>query len=286
MLVRSLEKHNPDLQKYANIILFILTVIVNSIAGSTSLIGGQNTATVSNNNPTLITPAGYVFSIWGIIYILLGAFVVYQALPRERGSDYHRKIGWLFVLSSLINIAWIFVWQFESLILSVVLIFALLLTLIAIYLRLNIGKSKIKTGERLAVHLPFSVYLGWITIASIADVAVTLTAYNWNGFGISPETWAIVVVAVALVITMLMLGIRKDAAYGLVVIWALVGIGVNHSSNQNVVLLTEISSIILVIAVLVVTFFTLLRRKKVQVANTAKLEKIFKNHNYTLHLRT
>jgi translocator protein len=262
MLVRSLEKHNPALQKYANIILFILTVIVNSIAGSTSLIGGQNTATISNNNPTLITPAGYVFSIWGIIYILLGAFVVYQALPRERGSDYHRKIGWLFVLSSLINIAWIFVWQFESLILSVVLIFALLLTLIAIYLRLDIGKSKIKTGERLAVHLPFSVYLGWITIASIADVAVTLTAYNWNGFGISPETWAIVVVAVALVITMLMLGIRKDAAYGLVVIWALVGIGVNHSSNQNVVLLTEISSIILVIAVLVVTFFTLLRRKK------------------------
>jgi translocator protein len=257
-----LDKNNSALLRYANIILFTITVIVNSIAGSTTLIGGRNTATISNNNPTLITPAGYVFSIWGVIYILLGAFVVYQALPRERSSDYHRKISWLFVLSSLINIAWIFVWQFESLILSVALIFALLLTLIAIYLRLNIGKSKVKTSERLAVHLPFSVYLGWITIASIADVAVTLTAYNWNGFGISPETWAIIVVAVALVITMLMLGTRKDVAYALVVIWALIGIGVNHSSNQTVVLLIEISSIIVGVALLAVVFVTLLRGKK------------------------
>ena len=247
--------------KYANIALFILTVIVNSLAGSTTLIGGQDTAAISDNNPTLITPAGYVFSIWGIIYFLLGVFVVYQALPRERNSSYHKKIGGLFVLSSLINIAWIFVWQYESLVLSVVLIFALLLSLVAIYLRLNIGRSKVKIGERLAVHLPFSVYLGWITIASIADVAVTLTAYNWDGFGISSEIWAILVVAVALVITLLMLGIRKDIAYALVVIWALVGIGANQSGNQTVVLLTQVSSIIVAIAIIVVVVATLLKRK-------------------------
>ncbi len=96
---------NLTFLRYANIALFVLTVIVNSIAGSTKLIGGRDTATVSNSNPTLITPAGYVFSIWGIIYILLATFVIYQALPRERGSDYHGKIGWLFVVSSLINIA-------------------------------------------------------------------------------------------------------------------------------------------------------------------------------------
>jgi translocator protein len=256
-----MESKTSSIRRYGNIIFFILTVIINSIAGATTLIGGQDTATVSNNNPTLITPAGYVFSIWGLIYILLGVFVVYQALPGQRNSAYHGKIGWLFILSSLINIAWIFIWQFESLILSVVLIFALLLTLIAIYLRLNIGKIKVKTAERLAVHLPFSVYLGWITIASIADVAVTLTAYNWNGFGISPEVWAIIVVAVALIITMLMLGIRKDIAYALVVIWALVGIGVNNSGNPTVLLLTDISSIIVGIAVLAVAVMIWLRRK-------------------------
>ena len=236
-------------------------VIINSIAGSTTLIGGRNTATVSNTYPTLITPAGYVFSIWGIIYILLGAFVIYQALPRKNGGDYHRKIGWLFVISSLINIAWIFVWQFESLVLSVVLIFALLISLIAIYLRLNIGKATVKISEKIAVHLPFSVYLGWITIASIADVAVTLTAYNWSGFGISPEVWTIIVAAVALTLTMLVLGTRKDVAYALVVIWAFVGIGVNHSTNQTVVVLTEIGSILVAIAILAVVVATRLRKK-------------------------
>jgi benzodiazapine receptor len=246
---------------YANIVAYIFTILINSLAGSTTLIGGQNTAAISNNNPTLITPAGYVFSIWGIIYVLLGAFVIYQALPRERNSAYRQKIGWLFILSSLFNIAWIFVWQYEILSLSVVLIFALLLSLIAIYLRLNIGRSKVRTSERLAVHLPFSVYLGWITIASIADASVTLTAYNWDGFGISPETWAIIVVTVALVITMLMLGTRKDVAYALVVIWALVGIGMNNSGNQTVMLLTQISSIIVGIAIIVVIIITLLRRK-------------------------
>lgn len=256
-----MQNSSSGILRYANILFFILTVIVNSIAGGTTLIGGQDTATVSNNNPTLITPAGYVFSIWSIIYILLGAFVVYQALPRERNSEYHRKISWLFVLSSLINMAWIFVWQFESLILSVVFIFALLLTLIAIYMRLNIGKSKAKTSERLAVHLPFSVYLGWITIASIANVAVTLTAYNWNGFGISPETWALIVIAVALVITLFMLGTRKDVAYALVIIWALVGIGANHGGNPTVVLLTEVSSIIIAIAMFAVVVVTLMKRK-------------------------
>jgi hypothetical protein len=103
--------------------------------------------------------------------------------------------------------------------------------------------------------------LGWITVASIADVAVTLTAYNWNGFGISPETWAIIVVALALVITLLMLGIRKDIAYALVIIWALVGIGVNHTNNPNVVLLTEVSSIIVAVALLAVVIATLVKRK-------------------------
>jgi translocator protein len=250
-----------SLLRYANIIFFALTVVVNSLAGSTNIIGGRNTADVSNANSTLVTPAGYVFSIWGIIYILLGVFVVYQALPNEKGKDYQRKISWLFVLSSLVNIAWIFVWQFEYLSLSVLLIFVLLATLILIYLRLGVSKSKVKLREKLAVHLPFSVYLGWITVASIADVAATLVHYNWNGFGIIPQTWAILVVVVTLIITMLMLAIRKDIAFALVIIWALVGIGVNHSGNQTIVRLTEAGAVIVVIALIVMVLVTKLRKK-------------------------
>jgi benzodiazapine receptor len=253
--------NSSSVLRYTNIVFFALTVVVNSLAGGTKLIGGQVTAAVSDANPTLITPAGYVFSIWGVIYILLGIFVVYQALPSQKGKDYLDKISWLFILSSIVNIVWLFVWQYEYLSLSVLLIFALLVTLIAIYVRLGIGKSNAIMREKLAVHLPFSVYLGWITVASIADVAATLVSYNWNGFGISPSTWAILVVAVALVITMLMLATRKDVAYALVIIWALVGIGVNHNGNQTVVMLIEVASALVAVALVATLLVNRFRRK-------------------------
>ena len=236
------------LLKYSNIIAFVLTLLVNGLAGSTTIIGGKNTAQISDANPTLITPAGYVFSIWGVIYILLGIFVVFQALPSERGKEFQKRAGWLFGLSSVANIVWLFLWQFEYLSLSCVVMFLLLATLILIYLRLKIGKSTAPLREKLAVHLAFSVYLGWITIASIANVTVTLVSLDWNGFGISPETWAILIIIVALLITILVTATRKDAAYGLVIIWALVGIAVKQSGNQNIVTATEVGTVVVIIA--------------------------------------
>jgi len=227
----------------------VFTVIVNSLAGSTKLIGGVTTAQISDANPTLITPAGYVFSIWGIIYVLLGVFVVFQALPSQKGKEYTKKIGWLFVLSSIINIAWLFLWQYNFLSLSVVLIFLLLITLIFIYTRLGIGKTQAKLSEKLATQLPFSVYLGWITIASIANVSVTLVSIGWDGFGIGAETWATLIVIVALAITLLVLATRRDLGYGLVIVWALIGIAVKQSGNQNIFTLLEASIIIVIIAI-------------------------------------
>ncbi len=256
-----MESNNSSILRYANILFYALTVVVNSLAGGTTILGGQLTSAVSDANPTLITPAGYVFSIWGIIYALLGVFVIYQALPSQKGRDYQNKIGWLFALSSLINILWLFLWQYNYLSVSVALMFALLATLILIYLRLGIGKSKTILRERIAIHLPFSVYLGWITVASIANVAVTLVSLGWDGFGISPETWVILVVAVALIITMLMLITRKDVAYSLVIIWALVGIGVKQSGNQTIVMLTEISAAIVAVALITTILITQLRKK-------------------------
>ena len=256
-----MQSKDSSILRYANILFYALTLVVNSLAGGTTILGGQLTAAVSDANPTLITPAGYVFSIWGIIYLLLGVFVIYQALPSQKGKEYQNRIGWLFVLSSLINVLWLFLWQYNYLSVSVVLMFALLATLILIYVRLGIGKLKVTLRERIAVHLPFSVYLGWITVASIANVAVTLVSLGWDGFGINPETWAILVVAVALIITMLMLITRKDVAYALVIIWALVGIGVKQSGNQTIVLLTEISAFIVAVALIATILITQLRKK-------------------------
>jgi hypothetical protein len=251
---------NPTLLKWMNIVAFALTVVVNGLAGGTTILGGKLTSEISDANPTLITPAGYVFSIWGIIYVLLGIFVVFQALPSQKTKGYQERIGWLFVLSSLINIAWLFLWQFEYLSLSVVLMFLLLATLIAIYLRLNVGKSAVPLREKLVVHVPFSVYLGWITIASIANVSVTLVSAGWDGFGISQETWAILIIIVALLITLLVIVTRKDVAYGLVIIWALLGIAVKQSGNQNIVTTTEISAAVIAIALALSIIISRLRR--------------------------
>jgi len=253
---------NSTLLKWTNVVAFALTVLVNGLAGGTTILGGKLTAEISDANPTLITPEGYVFSIWGVIYILLGVFVVFQVLPSQRGKAYQERIGWLFVLSSLLNIIWLFLWQFEYLSLSVVLMFLLLATLIAIYLRLNIGKSAVTLREKLTVHVPFSVYLGWITIASIANVSVTLVSAGWDGFGISQETWAALIIIIALLITLLVMTTRKDVAYGLVIIWALVGIAVKQRDNSNIVMIAETSAIITAIVAAASILLTGLRRMR------------------------
>jgi hypothetical protein len=234
-------------------------VLVNGLAGSTTILGGVNTAQISDANPTLITPAGYVFSIWGVIYILLGIYSVIQVLPSEQGKSYHKKIGWLFILSSILNIIWLFLWQFAYLGFSVLLMFLLLVTLILIYIRLGIGKSAVSLREKLTIHTPFSVYLGWITIASIANVTVTLVSVNWDGLGVSPITWATLITVVALLITMGVITIRRDIAYSLVIIWALIGIAVNQGGNQNIVMVTEASTILVAIALIAVILISKLK---------------------------
>lgn len=242
-----------------NVVAFLAVVIVNGLA-TTTLLNGRTTAEVSGLYPTLITPAGFTFSIWGIIYVLLLVFVVFQLLARHRQDAFHGQIGYLFALSSVFNIVWLFLWQYDYITVSVALMFALLTSLVAIYLRLHIGKSKAPFREKLCVHLPFSVYLGWITVASIANVATALVSVNWDRFGISEATWAVLVIAIALIITLAVLATRRDIAYGLVIIWALAGIIVNQSGNPDIVTTAEASAIITVIAIIVVGLASKLKR--------------------------
>ena len=251
---------NSGLLKWLNIIAFVAVVLVNGLAGSTTLIGGQDTAQVSDNNFTLITPAGYTFAIWGIIYTLLGLFVIYQALPSDKGKT-TEKVDWFFILSCIANICWLFLWQFEYLAVSVVLMFLLFASLLKAYLNLGISKLSISWRERIAVHAPFSVYFGWITIASIANVAAALVSVGWNGLGLSAETWGILVILIALLITTLVVITRRDVAYGLVIVWALIGISSGQSGNQNITLLTQISAVV-VAAVIVVTIILQIFKSK------------------------
>jgi hypothetical protein len=247
--------------RWANIAAFIATLIVNGLS-NTTLIGGRTTAEVSYNHPTLVTPAGYVFSIWGIIYVLLAVFIVYQALPSQKNKPFQKQISYLFVLTSIFNITWLFLWQNELLSISVAVIFAFLASLIAIYLRLNIERSNVTLKEKLCVQVPFSVYLGWVTIATIANVSVALAASGWDGFGLSMQTWAITILAVALLIDLVVIATRRDIAYSLVFIWALVGIAVNQPSYPNVALTAEIAAAVIAVATTAVAVVKLLRYRR------------------------
>jgi hypothetical protein len=174
-------------------------------------------------------PAGYVFSIWGVIYLALAAYAVYQALPSQRDDARLRDTGYPFALSCVANIAWIFLWHYEVFPLTLVAMFALLTCLIVIYLRLGIGHVQTSAATRWLVHVPFSIYLGWVTVATVANVTSVLDYVGWDGWGISPQAWAVIMLVIASTITFLTLRIRKDIAYALVIVWAFAGIGVKHA---------------------------------------------------------
>jgi benzodiazapine receptor len=215
-----------------NVIGFLGVVAVNVMANALPL-NGKTTAELSDAYPNLFVPAGYVFSIWGIIYILLLVFTVYQFRRGEEG--FLGRIGYLFALSCASNIVWIFLWHYEYVLLSLLVMFALLGSLIMIYLRLDIGRSQVSRDEKLYVHLPFSVYLGWITVAPIANVVAALVSLGWDGFGLGEVFWTVAMMAVAILLTVVNLVSRSDVAYSLVIIWALGGIVVKQMAIRAIV---------------------------------------------------
>ena len=178
----------------------------------------------------LFVPAGYVFSIWGLIYVGLLAFTIYHSLPAQRSNPRLRRVGWLAALSSAANGSWIYFWHFGYYALSLATMLVLLATLVSIYLRLNIGRASFKPAERWAVAIPFSVYLGWITVATIANLEDVLWISGWTGFGISPLAWTLVLLGAGVLIGGMMAYTRKDAAYLLVLVWAFSGISVRWLS--------------------------------------------------------
>ena len=228
-----------------NIVGFIAVVAVNILA-NTLPINGKTTAELSDSYPNLFVPAGYVFAIWGVIYLLLLAFAVYQASPKRRGAQFLGKIGYLFGISCAANVVWIFLWHYELVFLSLVAMFALLGSLILIYLRLDIGRGDPPREERLYVHLPFSVYLGWITVAPIANVVAALVSINWDGFGLGEVTWTVVIVSVAIILTLLNIQTRADVGYTLVIVWALGVIIAKQMAIQSIVTTAGLGIIVLV----------------------------------------
>lgn len=219
-----------------NSIGLLATLIVNYLANALPL-NGKTTGELSDAYPNLFVPAGITFAIWAVIYSLLLAFIIYQIVwlvrNDEARTNFLDQIGYWFLASSLFNVSWLFAWHWEIIGLSLVLMLGILISLIMIYVRLGIGLNEVVTGERLAVHIPISVYLGWISVATIANVTTLLVDIGWNGFGIAAATWAAIMVIVAAALAVLLLLQRKDFAYALVIIWALIGIIIKRMADNS-----------------------------------------------------
>ena len=238
------------LRQFAVIFVTILTITVNALANILP-INGLATGEISDRFPVLFTPAGYVFSIWGVIYLGLIAYTIYQALPSQRDNPRLRAIGWLYVVSGLANSLWIFLWHYLQFGWSVPVIVVVLVSLALIYARLWPARRSVSRGEFWTTHIPFSIYLGWLTVATVANTAVWLYDLGWNGGPIAPEWWTVIMLAVATVLGLLF-GLRlHDGAYVLVLAWAFAGIWVKQSATPTVAMTALALSVVMTVVAVV-----------------------------------
>lgn len=235
-----------------NIVAFVAVLVMNILSNALPL-NGRDAGEISDALPSFFTPAGYTFSIWSLIYLALLGFIVYQALPAQRENALIGKIGYAFVASSVANIAWLFAWHYGFYVLSVLIMVSLLVTLIVIYRRLEIGKPNpaLSTADKALVQFPFSLYLGWITVATIANAASVLNYVGWNGFGIAEPTWAVIMIGVAVVVAGLLLINRRNLSYAGVLVWALFGIRTAQADVAVVANTAVIAAALIVLLALV-----------------------------------
>ncbi len=210
---------------------YIAMVVVNFLANSLP-INNRSTGDISDAYPNLFAPAGLTFSIWGLIYLLLGGYVMYQFVKKDQKTEgLLKKINPLFIATSLANISWIFSWHYDFIGLSVFIMASLLFLLIKIADILR--KEQFTSLEKLLIWAPFSIYFGWITVASIANITVFLVSIGWNGFGIADFVWTSIILLVGAAIGLLRMHKDKNIAYGLVLVWAYLGILLKHLSADG-----------------------------------------------------
>ncbi len=244
------------LRQITNLVSVIIALTVNILASALPL-NGQNTGEISDRFQVYFVPAGYVFAIWFFIYVGWIAFTIFQFRKDQKDSPRLRRLGYLFAISGIVNAIWLFTWHYNTFGLSVIVMLTLLGLLIASYLRLDVNHVSVSTAERWSVDIPFSIYLGWITVATVANITDWLYLVEWNGFGIAPQTWAIVMIVVASIVGLLMTLTRKDAAYVFVLVWSFIGIAVKQADVANVATTAWIGAG----AMLILAIYSLTRRR-------------------------
>ncbi len=251
---------------------YLLMVAVNVLANALP-IGGMTTGEVSDAYSNLFAPAPVTFSVWGLIYLLLAGFVVYQLTPSWRRSERlsprsRRRIRMLFAVSCVANAAWIIAWHHMLIPVTMVLMAVLLLSLL--FIRLTVGRLPLPAPETLLVAIPFGVYLGWITVATIANATVMLVGLGWGGLRLSQAFWTVAVLLVGVAITVMSVWRLRDPAWGLVALWAYGGILLRHVSERGLggeypaVVYTTVACMAVTIAALLSVLRSLLRSDRAE----------------------
>jgi len=228
------------------ILSLVLTLVVNVLANTLPL-NNLTTGEISDRFPILFVPEGYVFSIWGLIYLVLIAFAIYTVTPKGMKDNRIDDIAWWFVAANLFNTAWVLLWHYLNFAMTLVAIIGLLISLVAIYLLLGIGKVQRTPTEKLLLDLPFGIYLGWGTVAVVANVSQVLYYSGWRGAPLTEPAWAVIMLVVASVLGVLMIFTRKEIAYPLVLTWAFIGIWVKQSQTPVVAITALVGAILLAV---------------------------------------
>jgi hypothetical protein len=242
------EMKRINMKQVVTIIVTLLTIAVNGLANALPL-NGQETGEISDRFDIYFVPAGYVFSIWGLIYLGLIAFSIYQALPSQKDNPLLNKIYPAYWIGSLANIIWLFLWHYNVFSLTLVAMLSILATLLYIYVQ--ISKQDLDRNQKWFVRLPFSIYLGWISVATIANVTQVLFYFGWGGWGISAVAWAVIMLSVATLLGLIMLWREYDIAYVLVLVWAFIGIANSQADTRLVANAAWAASVILILAIIV-----------------------------------
>ena len=220
----------------ANGVALVFTIIINYLS-NTGILNGNTMKIISDKYFNYFTPAGYAFSIWGLIYLGLLGFVFYTGrslFNKEEQHPVHSKIGWWFVLSCVANSLWVVTWLYDYTGASVLIMFVLLGCLLKIIVNTRMELDMHPFRNYLFIFWPFALYSGWISVAFIANIAAYLTKINWSGWGLSEITWTVVMIGIAGLVNILMIRIRNLREYGTVGIWALIAIAVSNNSHAGV----------------------------------------------------
>lgn len=232
----------------ANGFFLVFTVIFNYLS-NTGIFNGKTIGNISDQYHNLFTPAGYAFSIWGLIYLLLFGFVIYTGRSlfnpeKNNADDFVIKIGWWFVISCIANCAWIVTWLYGYTGISV---FVLVISLVSLLIILMEAlKYKSNKAEITFINIPFQIYSGWVSVALIAAVAAWLKKVEWNMLGLNEITWTIIMIAIAIIIHLFMTWKKNAPVFSLVAVWALIAI-----ANSNKVESSPIYLVAMIAAALI-----------------------------------